>query len=129
MKSFVAFWRDRRGASAVEFGLLLPVFLMLIIGTISASQLMFAMNSLHFAVEEAARCGAINTTTCGSLAATETFARARYSGPSVEAQFVASNAGCGRLVRATGEFRLEAGVAVWDVPVSAESCFAIPAPV
>lgn len=122
------FWRDARGGSAVEFGLLLPVFVMLILGAISASQLMFAVNSLHYAVEEAARCGAINTAACGTLTETQDFAKGRYSGPKLQAQFVASDAGCGRRVRATGAFRLEAGVAAWDVPIAAESCFATPLP-
>jgi Flp pilus assembly protein TadG len=127
MNAWTIFWRDRRGGSAVEFGLLLPVFVMLILGAMSASQMMFAVNSLHYAVEEAARCGAINTTTCGTLAATEQFAQGRYSGPAIQLQrFDATNASCGRHVRATGRFRLEAGIAVWNVPVSAESCFAIP---
>ncbi|WP_309087963.1 pilus assembly protein [Phenylobacterium sp.] len=120
------FWRDRRGASAVEFGLLLPLFVMLILGGISVSQLMFAVNSLHFAVEEAARCGAINTTACGTLLATETYARERYSGPNVAAQFDATDAACGRRVTVSGQYRLEAGVATWNVPLSAESCFAAP---
>lgn len=126
MSRLPAFWRDRRGGSAAEFGLLLPVFVMLILGGISASQLMFAVNSLHYAVEEAARCGGINTVTCGTLTETERFAEGRYDG-SAQARFVASNAGCGRRVRATAAFKLDAGVATWDVPISAESCFARPA--
>jgi len=126
MTRLATFWRDRRGASAVEFGLLLPVFVMLILGPISVSQLMFAVNSLHYAVEEAARCGAVNTTACGSLSQTEAFARSRYSGPKVAATFVATDAGCGRRVRATGAFQLETGVKRVDVPLTAESCFAAP---
>lgn len=126
MSRLATFWRDRRGASAVEFGLLLPVFVVMILGTISVSQLMFAVNSLHYAVEEAARCGAVNTTACGSLSQTEAYARSRYAGPTVSATFVASDAGCGRRVRVTGAFKLETGLKVLDVPLTAESCFAAP---
>lgn len=126
MSGLATFWRDRRGASAVEFGLLLPVFVMLTLGTINLSQLMFAVNSLHYAVEEAARCGAIDTTACGSLSKTEAFARSRYSGPEVAANFVASDTGCGRRVLVTGAFKLETGVTVLNIPLTAESCFAAP---
>lgn len=128
MSRLLTFWRDRRGNSAIEFGLLLPLFLMMILGTIGVSQLMFAVNSLHYAVEEAARCGAINTTVCGSLTETEDYARVRYTGPNVEPEFTATDTGCGRRVRATAAFKLEAGVLTWDVPLAAESCFAAPEP-
>lgn len=122
----VTFWRDRSGASAVEFGLLLPMFVMLIVGTLGVSQLMFAVNSLHFAVEEAARCGAVDTTACGSLSQTEAFARSRYKGPQVAATFVATDANCGRRVQVTGAYQLQTGVATLDIPLTAESCFAAP---
>jgi Flp pilus assembly protein TadG len=57
-------WADRRGATALEFGLVLPAFVMLILGVINTAQLAHAVSSMNFAVEEAARCSAVNETVC-----------------------------------------------------------------
>ena len=48
------------GATAVEFALVLPPFLMLFLGILSACLAVFAAASLHYAAEGAARCFSIN---------------------------------------------------------------------
>lgn len=125
----LSFGRDEHGGSVVEFALVLPIFLMLLLGTIHAALLMFAVSSLHYAVEEAARCSAVNAVDCATSVATAAFAEAQYRGPDVDAQFVAADAACGREVRVTGSFVLHAGVGHWNVPVAARACFAAPEPV
>ena len=57
-------WRRREGAAAVEFGLIAPVFLFLLLGTIEIGRLLWTQNALNYAVQEAARCTTLNT--CGS---------------------------------------------------------------
>jgi Flp pilus assembly protein TadG len=52
------------GATAVEFALVLPPFLMLLFGIISASLVVYTAASLHYAVEGAARCYSVNTKSC-----------------------------------------------------------------
>lgn len=120
------FARSEGGATAVEFALVLPVFIMLLIGTVSTAHLMFAANSLHFAVEEAARCSAVNQTSCPTEAATVAFAQSRYSGPSPAPDFAASSEGCGRRVTAEGDYTLHLGIAALTVPLSAEACYPSP---
>jgi len=49
------FWRDRAGSVAIEFGLVLPIFAMLIFGLAEVSLIQFAASSLQGASTEAAR--------------------------------------------------------------------------
>lgn len=50
-----AFFRDRRGGMAIEFALVIPVFLALVIGVVEFSRVLAVRSSLQFGVEEAAR--------------------------------------------------------------------------
>ena len=119
----LALWRDRRGAAAIEYAFVLPVFVMLVFGLINTAQLAGAISGLHFAVQEAARCWAVNTTTCGNGAAAVAFARSRYAGPAVSPVFTASPTGCGRTVRVSANFELDIAVDILHVPLSATACY------
>jgi Flp pilus assembly protein TadG len=122
--SILRHWRrDLRGATAVEFAFVLPVAAVMIIGTMSASQLVGVVNGMHFAVEEAARCSAVNETLCGSNVATQNFAAARFAGPGPTPTFVASGAGCGHTVTGTTTYELNIAFSTIAVPLSATSCF------
>lgn len=115
--------RDRRGGMAVEAALVLPAFAMLVIGVINAGLLAHATNSLHYAVEEAARCYAVNTVLCPTNAAAVTYAQGKYLGPNIDPDFVAAPAACGQSVSATGTFELQVAIASYDVPISASACY------
>jgi Flp pilus assembly protein TadG len=52
-----------RGAVAVEFGLAILPVMFFILGIIQTAYVLWADNLLHFAVNTAARCGAIGSTT------------------------------------------------------------------
>ena len=52
---FARLWRDRRGASAVEFALLLPVFLLVTAGMIDLGRALYQTNT----VEKGLRAGAL----------------------------------------------------------------------
>ncbi len=45
---------------AVEYGIILPVLLMLMLGIIDTGRLIWTQTTLDRAVEAAARCGAVN---------------------------------------------------------------------
>jgi Flp pilus assembly protein TadG len=122
-KTVAAWRRDERGAAAIEYAFVLPLFVALVMGTISTAQLASAINGLHFAVQEGARCWAVNHSTCPTTAASVTYATARYVGPDVKPTFTAGAADCGRTVTVTGSYRLELAVAHYDVPLSATSCY------
>lgn len=55
MKSLLAFARDRRGVTAVEFAVLAPGMIMLISGALELGHMIFARVALEGAVTEAAR--------------------------------------------------------------------------
>lgn len=56
MQRFLAgFRRDRSGASALEFAILLPVFLTMLFGTIQMGLLFFQAGTVQYALEETAR--------------------------------------------------------------------------
>ena len=48
--------RDQRGATIVETALVLPAFIMLIIGGMYLGLLGFTVAGMHYAVQEGARC-------------------------------------------------------------------------
>lgn len=57
-----AFLRDRCGATAVEFGIALPVFLLFTIGLIEFSRILWTNNALQLAADEAGRYAIANPT-------------------------------------------------------------------
>jgi Flp pilus assembly protein TadG len=51
---------------AVEYGIVLPVFLLMVLGIIDTGRLLWTYTTLSEAVDAAARCGAINSAICGT---------------------------------------------------------------
>lgn len=62
----------RRGATAVEFALVAPIFLLIILGVFEVGRLFWIKSSMQYAVEESARYVMLNTSTTTS--ALETYA-------------------------------------------------------
>ena len=115
------FTRDS-GTTAVEFALVLPAFLMLLIGIISASIVVFSAAGMHYAVEGAARCYSVNASQCGSASMAQSYAQNLYFGVS-SPTFTASTPSCGHQVNASLSLVLNAGMASWTIPVSGQACF------
>ena len=114
---------DQQGATAVEFAIIAPLFIALTVGLFNLCLLMFAISSMHFAVEGAARCASVNTTTCPNSSAIRAEAAARYYGPQVSQTFTYAVAACGNSVTSSGTFVLYAGIAQFTIPLSATACF------
>ena len=57
---------DRAGAAMVEFAFVGGLFFMLMFGVIEIGRGLWTMNALHYAVQQAARCAAVNFTECGN---------------------------------------------------------------
>jgi Flp pilus assembly protein TadG len=106
----------------VEFAIVLPPVLMLLLGTMSASFAVFTAASLHYAVEGAARCYSVNAGQCGSATTTQSYAQSHYLGLS-SPTFTASTPSCGHQVNGTLNVVLNAGMAKWNIPLSATACF------
>ncbi|MGH6846155.1 MAG: TadE/TadG family type IV pilus assembly protein [Methylocella sp.] len=98
---------DRRGTSAVEFALTLPVFILLILGVYQIGYGMWAQFGLQHGAQMAARCMAVaaaatNPTTCNTTASIQSYAVSQSYGlspsPSV---FTVSQPTCGNQISAT----------------------------
>jgi hypothetical protein len=74
-----------QGTTAVEFAIVAPVFITLLIGTLALCVALFLIGSLHYAAEEGARCASVKTACqvngVADAAATRTYAQNHYFGP------------------------------------------------
>ena len=84
MAGLMRLGRCRTGISAVELALVLPLFFAVLLGIINVSLVLWTQASLYFAVQAAARCAAVNPTTCGSDSATQAYAASQYYGQVVD---------------------------------------------
>ena len=57
--------RDDRGGPAVEMAFVLPFLIAMVLGVIEVGRLLWTVAVLQFAVEQAARCAAVDSTACG----------------------------------------------------------------
>ena len=119
------FWRDRRGASAVEFAITAPVFLALVIGVVEGGLLLWTQFGLQYGSEAAARCASINTATCNTSAQTASYAANQALGLSVPSTaFTVSTHSCGNQISASYPYTfytLLAGAPT--VTLKARACF------
>jgi Flp pilus assembly protein TadG len=124
--SSLTLWRrfrvDAGGASAVEFALVLPAFILLVMGSISAATLGFSVASMNYAVEDAARCAAVKSAACLTPADTAKYARTRYGGVAVSPVFTYSTAGCGNTVTGTATYSMNLIPQFFNLPLSTAAC-------
>jgi Flp pilus assembly protein TadG len=88
---------DISGAAAVEFAMILWPLMLLLLGTVDGGRMLWTQNSLQYAVEQAARCAAVNsTTTCSTAAQIQSYAATMAYGSSLnQSNFTSTNPGCG----------------------------------
>lgn len=93
----------RRGSVAIEYALILPALLLLVIGIIDTGRVLWTYTTLYRATEAAARCAAINTTDCGAVAQIQSYAAAQAWGLTIDAgAFTVTTAACG--IHVTGAY-------------------------
>jgi Flp pilus assembly protein TadG len=51
--------RDQRGAAAIEFGLVAPVFFALVLGIVDIGRYMWTLNTMQYAIDDAVRAGVV----------------------------------------------------------------------
>lgn len=75
------FWRGRSAGPIVEFALVVPMLLMLVMGVVDFGRFYFVKNSLVSAVREGARLGAVQLLPCSqsSQITIRTTVKARFS--------------------------------------------------
>lgn len=116
------FGREERGSSAVEFVLILGPMIMLTIGAINMSMMIFTVATLNYAAEDAARCRSVKTTICTNDATTSTYAKTRYQGAAAPT-FTPSLAACGNKVVGTASYKFTTGITTTTIPLSATACY------
>ena len=116
-------WANEQGATAVEFALVAPLVVMLLVGIMSLSLMLLSIGSMHFAVQAAARCASGNPTACSSSSAIVAYANSRYFGALITPVFTYAPAACGNQVSASVTYTLDVGMYKQSVPLSATSCF------
>ena len=67
-------------------------------GMIALGFALFLVGSLHFAVEDGARCASVKTTICKDATSTIPYTQGRYLGPNVSPTFTYASATCGNSV-------------------------------
>jgi Flp pilus assembly protein TadG len=116
--------RDQQGTTAVEFGIIAPVFIAMLVGTMGLCVALFLIGSLHFAVEDGARCASIKTTICADGPTTIAYTQSRYLGPSgVTPTFTYAAAACGNSVSASLTYSVNVLFRTLVIPISATACF------
>ena len=117
---------QQAGTAALEYALVLPVLLVLLLGALDAGRVMWlAVTPLDRAVDVAARCAAIDTTTCGTPAQITAYAAAQAFGTTMTASvFTATIAACGAKVTGSLPF---AFVTPWPgkrtISLTAMACY------
>lgn len=119
----IAFVRDERGGGAAEFALVLPLFVILVFGTLNGSIMYSAQTQIHYAAERTARCKSVDVD--GACDDADAFAKGLYDGPSLDGLvFTATDdATCGWRVTGSGTYDLMAGLSATSVTISADSCY------
>ncbi len=123
MRDLRKFLNETKGTTLLEFAIVGPVFLMLIIGMFYTCLMLFEVGSMQYAVQQAARCASVQTTVCPDAASTVSAAQSAYVGPSFTPTFISSTASCGHRVTAAATFSYDFVVTTMNVPLSAASCF------
>jgi Flp pilus assembly protein TadG len=114
---------NQTGASAVEFALIIPVFIVMLMGGFYTAFAAFTVSNMNHAVEAGARCASVNKTVCSSATATVAFTQTRFLALGTTPTFVASTAACGQKVTGTVNFLLETGISKLNMPLSAQACY------
>jgi Flp pilus assembly protein TadG len=118
-----SFRPDQQGTTAVEFAIIAPVFIAMLVGTMTLSIGLFLIGSLHFAVEDGARCASVKTTICSDAATTVAYTQSRYFGPAVSPTFTYAAAACGNSVSGSISYSMNVGFKTFVIPISATACF------
>jgi Flp pilus assembly protein TadG len=120
--------RDQQGTTAVEFGIIAPVLIALLVGTMGLCVALFLIGSMHFAVEDGARCASVkaacqvNGVPDGAL--TQAYTQNRYFGPpGVTPTFTYAAAPCGNSVSASITYSVNVLFKTLVIPISATACF------
>jgi Flp pilus assembly protein TadG len=116
---------DCRGGAAVELAIVFPFLVLMIFGGIEAGWMLWSVSALDFAVEEAARCGAVDANNCGTTSKIQALAATKAMGLGMASSaFTVTSPACGKQVSATYVFYFLAPFGSnFSVSIPAQSCY------
>lgn len=113
---------DKRGTTAVEFALLLPVFVAFVFGIVNCGLMLWTQLGIEHGVAAAARCATINPSACPDIPAYA--ARMAYDLSVPKTAFTLTTPSCGNQVSASYAFRFTTFVyRAQTVTLTAQSCY------
>lgn len=118
-----SFGKDIRGATAVEFAIIAPIFLALLVGIFQSAMLLFTISSLHYASQNAARCASVNSVQCSDAASISAFAQSNYYAFGNSPVFSASKTACGNEVTGSLDFDFNVLIYRSTIPLASSACF------
>jgi Flp pilus assembly protein TadG len=119
-----ALGRNESGASALEFALTAPVFLLFIFGIIEFGLLFWTQLGLQHGTEMAARCASVNPTLCPGSSEITSYAARQAFGLSLPAQtFTYTTTTCGSQVSASYTFQFPQVLNLSPLNLTAQACF------
>jgi Flp pilus assembly protein TadG len=115
---------SRDGTAAVEFALIaIPLFLFLF-GVLEMGRVLWLQNALHYSVEEASRCAAVDAANCGTSNQVTSYAASRSGANLPSSVFTYDGAaGCGKQVTATYPVNLVIPFVNLSVTLTSSSCY------
>ena len=114
---------ERSGATAVEFAIIMPSLLLLLLGIMDFGRALWVQNALHFSVQQAARCASIDANNCGTPSQTTGFAARQAGAGFTSAMFTAASANCGNQVSASYPIQLYIPYFNYALTLTAQSCY------
>jgi Flp pilus assembly protein TadG len=117
--------RESRGTTAIEFAFTAPLFMALLFAIIESGLALWTQFGLQNAVEDAARCASVSTTTCSTASAITTYAANHTLGVTIPvSNFTFTKPGCGNQVAGSYTYSfLTHFFSAASVTLSAQSCF------
>lgn len=117
------FLKNCSGATALEFGITAPIFVLLIIGIVQIGLMLWMQLGLQQGVEMGARCASINAALCNNTSAIQNYAAQQTYGVNPPAStFTVTTLSCGVQVSASYAFPIISGYFA-AATLQAQSCF------
>ena len=113
------------GEVAIEFAILFTTAMLLVLGLVEFGRALWYQSTLDYAVQSAARCGAVNTSACGSAAQIQQFAVSMAPGLAITTgNFAVTSPSCGTQVVASYTFQtIVPGLLPFTMNLNATACF------
>jgi hypothetical protein len=97
--------------------------MMLVVGMLSLGAGLFVLGSLHYAVEEGARCASIKPSVCSYSTTTIAYTQSHFYAPGSASFSYNAAASCGHAVNGSVAYSLNLALTKISIPLSAAACF------